>query len=594
MKKGIVISLIGLVLVLAAAYGIYLWFFCRFYVPAGHMAVVTAKAGSEPQPGQILVDRGQRGIWKEVLTEGRHFLDPIMYDVSIVKAVRIPIGQVGIVTSKVGKPLPPGEIIAPDHSYQGVWRDVLGPGLHRLNPQGYSVEITDAINIPIGYVGVVTSQTGKAAPVGEFAGPGSKGVLKDVLQPGLYYINPRAYQVNVIEIGMNQVSMTGKEGSVIEMKKSVGTANTALQQLSSNTLNRQLQQRMNMAPPARQQVATGNRAMQQAQNRYQPRNANRVQYNRAFAMKSKRADARPSVTADMVEADGAAAAPSRRNSTPGYSISNFVEFPSRDGFKILMDMTVEFELLPENVSRIYMLYGDLPQVVEKIILPQILSVSRLKGSSYKAQDFIMGEGRETFQKNLRDELVRSLKEKRIIIHNAIIRNVAIPRNILQPIQESSLAKEQNLTNFSLQETAKIEAELNSQIGMIEQKRLEVEQETRKLVAEIKAGQEKSVRLIQAQTELEVARLQLQRSEIEARRKQLIGETDIKADFIRRSETAKGVRMKAEALGKHGIMADLSLIEALNPNLKLQVIYAGEGTLWTDLKSGVIPLKGKTR
>ncbi|MBQ9336141.1 MAG: hypothetical protein IJS14_02435 [Lentisphaeria bacterium] len=583
MKKGITISLIGMIVLIAAAYGIYLWCFCRFYVPAGYMAVVTAKSGTEPKPGQILVERGQRGIWKEVLTEGRHFLDPVMHDVAIVKAIRIPIGQVGIVTSKVGKPLPPGEIIAPDHSYQGVWRDVLGPGMHRLNPQGYSVEITDAVNIPIGYVGVVTSQTGKAAPAGQFAGPGSKGVLKDVLQPGLYYINPRAYQVNVIEIGMNQVSMTGKEGSVIEMKNSVGTANTALQQLSSNTLNRQLQQRMNMAPPARQQVATGNRAMQQAQNRYRPRNARRVAYSKAMPAKAK-----SEAVADM--AADAAPAPARgRSSTPGYSISNFVEFPSRDGFKILMDMTVEFELLPENVSRIYMLYGDLPQVVEKIILPQILSVSRLKGSSYKAQDFIMGEGRETFQKNLRDELVRSLKEKRIIIHNAIIRNVAIPRNILQPIQESSLAKEQNLTNFSLQETAKIEAELNSQIGMIEQKRQEVEQETRKLVAEIKAGQEKSVRLIQAQTELEVARLQLKRSEIEARRKQLIGETDIKAEFVRRSETAKGVSMKAEALGKHGIMADLSLIEALNPNLKLQVIYAGEGTLWTDLKSGAIPL-----
>ena len=63
-------------------------------------------------------------------------------------------------------------------------------------------------------------------------------------------------------------------------------------------------------------------------------------------------------------------------------------------------MTVEFELMPENLAKIYLLYGDLPQVVEKIILPQVLSVSRLKGSSYRAQDFIMGEGRETFQYDL--------------------------------------------------------------------------------------------------------------------------------------------------------------------------------------------------
>ncbi len=579
MKKGIIAAVIVILAVLLLGWGGYLWFFCRFYVPAGCMAVVTAKSGSDPKPGAILVERGQKGIWKEVLSEGRHFLDPVMHDVQIVGAIRIPIGKVGIVTSKVGKPLPPGEIIAPDHSFQGVWRDVLGPGMHRLNPQGYSVEITDAVNIPVGYVGVVTSQTGKTASAGEFATVRTKGVLKDVLQPGLYYINPRAYQVNVIEIGMNQVSMTGREGSVIEMKNSVKAASSALTSLSSNILNQQLQRRMNMAPQNSQQVKTANRAMRQAQRSYKPRNAGRVAYNRAA----------PAVAADAAYPPAAPKAKGS-SSSPGYSISNFVEFPSRDGFKILMDMTVEFELLPENVSRIYMLYGDLPQVVEKIILPQILSVSRLKGSSYKAQDFIMGEGRETFQKTLRDDLVRLLKEKNIIIHNAIIRNVAIPRNILQPIQESSLAKEQNLTNFALQATAKIEAELNTQIAMIDQKRREVEQETRKLVAEIRANQEQSVRLIQAQTELDVSRIQLKRSEIEARRRQLTGETEVKADFIRRNETARGVRMKSEALGKSGILADMKLVESLNPQLKLQVIYAGEGTLWTDLKSGVIPLK----
>ena len=580
MKKGLVIIVIVIFAVLFQGWGWYQWFCCRFFVPAGCMAVVTAKSGSDPKPGEILVDRGQTGIWKEVLSEGRHFLDPVLHDVQIVPAIRIPIGKIGIVTSKVGKPLPPGEIIAPDHTYQGVWRDVLGPGMHRLNPQGYSVELADAVNIPIGYVGVVTSQTGKAASAGEFATVRTKGVLKDVLQPGLYYINPRAYQVNVIEIGMNQVSMTGKEGSIIEMKNSVKAASSALKSLSSNILNRQLQQRMNQKPQNTQQVQAVNRAMQQAGRRYQPRNAGRVNYRKAA----------PALAAEPSLARASVAKRKGPSSTPGYSISNFVEFPSRDGFKILMDMTVEFELLPENVSRIYMLYGDLPQVVEKIILPQILSVSRLKGSSYKAQDFIMGEGRETFQKTLRDDLVRLLKEKNIIIHNAIIRNVAIPRNILQPIQESSLAKEQNLTNFSLQAAAKIEAELNTQIAMIDQKRREVEQETQKLVAEIKANQEQSVRLIQAQTDLQVAQIQLKRSEIEAKRQQLTGETEIKADFIKRNETAKGIRMKSEALGKSGILADMKLVESLNPALKLQVIYAGEGTLWTDLKSGVIPLK----
>ena len=152
----------AVVLVLVLAWGGYQWFFCRFYVPPGHMAIVTAQTGKNPSPGAILVEDGEKGIRREVLAEGRHFLDPFLYDVKIVPAIQIPLGKVGLVTSKVGAELPPGEIIAPDHQSKGLWRDVLGPGTYRLNPQGYQVEIVDAINIPVGYVGVVTSQTGKA------------------------------------------------------------------------------------------------------------------------------------------------------------------------------------------------------------------------------------------------------------------------------------------------------------------------------------------------------------------------------------------------------------------------------------------------
>ena len=587
MKRSAVILFVFAVLLLFS-WGFYQWFFCRFYVPPKYMAVVTAKTGKTPAPGTILVERGEKGIWREVLPEGRHFLDPFLYDVKIVPAVVIPLGKVGIVTSKVGKPLPPGGIIAPDRSSQGVWRDALGPGLYRLNPQGYEVEIADAINIPIGYVGVVTSQTGKPAPAGQFASQGEKGVLKDILQPGLYYINPRAYQVNVIEIGMNQISMLGREGSVIELKNSINAAGSALREMSYNTLNQQKTNRQayvdkssmldtkSVAAEAPRRNVSSARSFSGRQ-RVAPGRRNAGRYREPAMLKKK------------------APAPLPANKPVNdvvYSINTFVEFPSRDGFKISMDMTVEFELMPESVSKVYMLYGDLPQVVEKIILPQVLSASRLKGSSYKAQDFIMGEGRETFQMNLRKALTDSMKEKNIIIRNAIIRSVSIPRNILKPIQDSSLAVEQNLTNFALQETAKIEAELNQRNALIDQKRREVEQNTRKLVAETAAKQKNAVRMIEAQTELEVAEIQLKRSEIEAKREKLRGETLVKTEFMKRNETALGTKMKADILGKAGILSDMKLVDFLNPDIRLKIIYAGDGTFWTDMKSGAVSIQPK--
>lgn len=577
MKKNLVFAVAVVIAAALAGIGIYYWFFCRFYVPPEHMAVVTAKSGKTPAAGALLVERGEKGIWREVLPEGRYFLDPVMHDVKIVPAINIPIGKVGVVTSRVGKPLAPGEIIAPDKSYQGVWKDVLSPGVHRLNPEGYKVDIVDAINIPFGYVGVVTSQTGKPAQPGEFAKAGEKGVLQDILQPGLYYINPRAYQVNVIEIGMNQVTMTGGSGSVIEMKNRIESASTTLNEISFNTLNTQLQMRADML---REEVDAA----------VPVRAAKKASVAAAKTMSARAQKAPAAAPRVMGAVSGAAQTTVPQTPDMVYSVGGFVEFPSRDGFKILMDMTVEFELLPEHIARIYMLYGDLPQVVSKIILPQILSVTRMKGSSYKAQDFIIGAGRETFQNNLRQELESVLREKSIVVHNAIIRNVTIPDNILKPIQEASLAVEQNLTNYSLQQTAKIEAELNSQTAMIDQKSKEIEQETRKIVAEIEAQQHQSVRMINAAAELEVAKLHSKRSKLDAARSKLKGETDVQVAFIRNNETAQGVEMKAKALGESGIMADLMLVEKLNPNVKLQIIYAGDGTLWTDLKSGSIQVK----
>ena len=58
------------------------------------------------------------------------------------------------------------------------------------------------------------------------------------------------------------------------------------------------------------------------------------------------------------------------------NLVELVSFPSRDGFQISLDMTVEFELAPDAIAGIFRRYGDLPAVVDKIIMPQITSISR--------------------------------------------------------------------------------------------------------------------------------------------------------------------------------------------------------------------------
>jgi hypothetical protein len=583
-------AIVALVLALALFAGGFLWLFCRIQVPAGYMAIVTAKIGKPLPPGQILAGPGEKGVQRDPLPEGRHFRDPVNHDWRIVPAISIPVGKVGVVTSKVGRELPPGEILAGDALSKGVWKDVLGPGTYRLNPEGYEVTQLDAINIPIGYVGIVTSQTGKPVKPGEFAGRGQQGVMRDVLQPGLYYLNPRAYQVDVLEIGMNQVSILGRSGSVVLTKSQISSANTALESLQQNTIQIQQDKRNEYLEKNRDRGFISQQALNAA-----PAPAQAAQQDSSFASGSLRRATPKKIAPQQARQEAPAqqqAMPTFAPESVAFGINRFVEFPSRDGFQILLDMTVEFELLPENISRIYMLYGDLPAVVDKILLPQILSISRLKGSTYKARDFIDGEGRQLFQKEMTAELTRVLKEKHIIIHNALIRHVEVPQQILTPIQEASVAVEQDLTNKARQETARKQAELNTETAMVEQLQKQVEQETQKLVATTAAQTKNEVATIQAEAQLEVATINLQKATVQAQITQVQGEAKVKSEFLVQNEKALGEKLRAGVFKDPATLADLTFADKLNPSVGIRIIHAGEGTLWTDLKTlaPTVPVK----
>ena len=572
------IGLFGGVAAAVAVFGFgFLWFCCRVYVPEGQMAIVTAKTGRPLPPGRILAEPGEKGVQRVPLAEGRHFLNPINNDWRIVPTMTIPAGSVGVVTSKTGKELAAGEILAPDDDSKGVWRRVLGPGTYRLNPEGYDIKVVSAINIPIGYVGVVTSLTGTPAPRGKFAGPGEKGVFEKILQPGLYYVNPRAYQVDVVEIGMNQVSIVGKSGTVV-LTKTQSTSANGLAELQQNTLSAQSAKRASYMDA---NANLGIIAQEDA-----------ARLSQGTQKKATAAGKRSPLMRKQLKEKVTRPAPPPASDSVAFGMNQFVQFPSSDGFAIMLDMTVEFELMPEGISRIYMLYGDLPAVVSKIILPQILSVSRMKGSGYKAREFIDGEGRQKFQREMTDELVKILGEKKILVRNAIVRHVEVPADILKPIQETSIAKEQDLTNKTQQETAKKQALLNSELAMVDQRRRETEQETEKIVATIAANKSKEVASIAADAQLKVSEINLDAAKLRAEIVRTRGEAEAKAKFLVENERALGVKRRAEVFKEPGTLADLQFVESLNPDLSIRVLHSGEGTLWTDLKGPTLAIPQK--
>lgn len=555
---------VGLVAVLAGGWLVWQWGFCRFYVGPDTMAVVTAKSGDTLPPGQILAKPGQRGIQEQVLGEGRHFLNPWLYEHRILPVVAIPPGKVGVVTSKVGTELPPGEFLA-EPGQKGIWRGVLGPGKYRLNPYGYQIDIVDAVSIPVGYVGVVTSLSGRQTTPGAFAGPGEKGVRRDILQPGLYYVNPKALQVDLLEIGVNQVSLLGKTGGEVITKTQIASQNVAMENLQKRALAEQMEKRLDYLAQQRVQEPAADKARPES------------------GMMRSAPSARPAAPAVPIAPKPLLPA----DASNVLSLNQFVEFPSRDGFEISLDMTVEFEFLPEHIAWIYQSYGDLPAVVDKIIMPQILSVSRLKGSAYRAKDFIVGEGREKFQNDLTEALARTIEEKRIVVHDALIRHVNVPEQILDPIQQASIAVEQDLTNKEKQNTARKQAELNTELGLVEQRRQQVAQETEKLKAEILADQEKQVAQLRAEAVRQAAEIDKQTALVRADKTRKLGQAQANTVAWVEGEKAKGFELKAAAFGDPAAFTLWEFAHNLNQEVRVNILHAGPGTLWTDLEKATL-------
>src|SRR5262245_30770512 len=225
---GFAVAAVAAAIALAATWNAFFHF-----VPPGKMLVVIAKNGAPLPPGQVLAEPGQKGVQAQVLGEGWHFVWPVAYATELKDNVVVPAGKVGIVTALGGVAPRDGRVLAELDDEQGIRRPVLAPGAYRLNPYGFAVELADATEIKPGYVGVLRQRLCRDAR-GRFADqPEERGILRQALQPGVYYINTKEYEVIPAEVGIDQttykadhgdpkrgsaISFSAKDGNVISLE----------------------------------------------------------------------------------------------------------------------------------------------------------------------------------------------------------------------------------------------------------------------------------------------------------------------------------------------------------------------------------------
>jgi len=184
-------------------------------VPRGYCAVLIKKTGKDLPKGEIAAPSDEyKGIQRKVLTEGRHFLNPFIWDWTVEKQIEIPEGKLGVLIRNYGDELPPGEFIAEKETQKGIVKEVLkSGGRYAINPLLETVEMHEPVTVPAGFKGVVTLLSGRSAPNPNklLVPEGFRGVQEKTLDPETYFLNPYIARVSLVDCRSQRFNLVSEE-----------------------------------------------------------------------------------------------------------------------------------------------------------------------------------------------------------------------------------------------------------------------------------------------------------------------------------------------------------------------------------------------
>ena len=226
----IAVSGVGLFLL----YQFWVWEIERVEVKSDTFLVKINLWGKDlPESEIVAPDSSYKGIQREVLSEGRHFLNPILYTYEKHPIVNVPPGQCAVLTRKSGNDIDDERRDAGDYfaeeGERGIVRVPLLPGKHRLNPYEYDYKLIPAVEISSNQVGVKVLKYGqdpaklkeKDRPSVYVVPKGYRGVQELAVSPGTYYLNPFVEGIVPVDIKshpveLKDINFPSRDGFVIQ------------------------------------------------------------------------------------------------------------------------------------------------------------------------------------------------------------------------------------------------------------------------------------------------------------------------------------------------------------------------------------------
>lgn len=449
-------------------------------------------------------------------------------------------GEIAVLIRKTGKDISNNDEVAPTPEHKGIQKAVLTEGRHFYNPYSWSWQVIKQEEVAPGDMGIKVSLTGDDLGYGDFLAKvdangeaTTKGIVPGVLKPGRYPINPYLYTV---EIQKPVTIPAGFKGVVTNLAAPLA------------------------ADPNKFLVKTGERGVQEE------------------TLEPGSHYLNPYVTrVDLVDC---------RSQRFNLGEEGDMGFPTKDGFWVSLDGTIEFRVSPTKASEVYVLFNQSDngpeidkEIVETVIMPNARSFCRLQGSNSSGNDFIQGTTRTAFQEAFEKSMREACEPLGIEIVQALIAKILPPQQIADPVRKREIAKQQELQyqQQALQQESEQKLAVEKALVLQKQALVKAEQDIVKITTQ--AMQDQEVAITKANENAAVAQLKLDASIDEAAAITAKGEAA--ADIVRFDNQAEaaGWKTAVEAFAGDGQgYAQFVLYQKLSPSYRKIMVNTADSPI----------------
>jgi len=566
-------------------------------VPSGKVGAVEACDGGPLASGRIvakrvacdsyqdarafLVNGGERGPQMSLIPPGTYRINSLLFKVSVVDAVTVPPGKIGIVEARDGKPLDKGRIIARQvacDSFQdgqafmdlggerGPQMAVIAAGTYRINPFLFAVSLADVIDVPDNKVGVVMTREGCSLAAGEIAGPtvsghnlfqnpqafvdagGSKGLQEQVLLAGRYFINPRFATVELVD--MVEVPIANV-GVVIAFVGKEGTDVTGESFRHGNL------------------VSKGEKGVWVT-----PLDPGKYPLNPY----THKVSCVPTANVVLNWATGKTEAHKLDANLSTISVR------SADGFKFNLDVSQIIHIPRNDAPKVIARFGGMSALVTQVLEPTIGNYFRNAAQGSDIIDFL--NNRSTRQTEAREAIAAALTEYNVGAVDTLIGDIVPPEQLMKTLTDRKIAEQERVTYETQRQAQTVRQELEQATALAATQAKVVDAERQVAIAEFNAR----ATVKSAQGDGEAKKIN---AEADANVLRTVGEAQAAKTRAVGAAEAEVIRLKIDSM-EAGNYAVVQVADALSksgtklvPDIVAGASGQGGGTLVDVLLAGLI-------